>query len=178
MQPVEQALTTQAWGDPWQVLASAAEHRHLEVVTRSQLARGLLSIDIDHRELQAQSPEIELPQAGLQPLTQTTASAAVKRQFAAWLISHGLIGDRIASTWGERVATQQSLDREPAAAPGTMPLNRFKPIGTAGWNKPTTWTHQWRNKAAIKANQGQQQLGQTTVDDSGSPGEKAYGYSG
>ena len=156
MQPVEQALTRQAWGDPWQVLASAAEHRHLEVVTRSQRARGLLSIDIDHRELQAQGPEIELPQAGLQPLTETTASAAVKRQFATRLISHGLIGDRIASTWGERVATQQSLDREPAAAPGTMPLNRFKPIGTAGWNKPTTWADQWRNKAAIEADQGQQ----------------------
>ena len=178
MQPVEQALTTQTWGDPWQVPATEAEHRNLKVVAGPECTGDILRIDIDHRELQAQSTEIQLSQARLQTLTETTASTAVQHQLSTWLISHGSIGNRIASTWRERGASQQALDGEPAATPGSMLLDRFEPVGTAGGNKAAARPHQRGHKPAIEANQGQQQLSQSGIDGSGRSGEKACRYSG
>ena len=73
------------------------------------------------------------------------------------------------------MATQDTFQREPAAAPRPMALNRFQPIGAAGGRKAATRSEQRRDKGSIKANQSQQQPRYTPIQASPSIGLVSIG---
>ena len=68
------------------------------------------------------------------------------------------------------MATQDTFQREPAAPPRSMALNRFQSVGAAGGYKAATRSEQRRDEGSIKANQCQQQRRYTLVQASPASG--------
>ena len=68
------------------------------------------------------------------------------------------------------MATQETFEREPAAAPRSMALNRLQAVGAAGGRKAATRSEQRRDKSSIEANQGQQQRCNTLIKTSPASG--------
>ena len=74
LQPIEQSLTAQAWGDPWQALPLQSQNRHFKVITSSQFRLNPLCINIDHLQAQRWFEATEI--YALKPLLQAFTKAA------------------------------------------------------------------------------------------------------